>query len=114
MACMKCGKDVNEPQVFCDECLAVMERYPVKPGTAIQLPKRQPRAKKIVRQTPLTEVVAQQKTTIRRMAWTIAVLFVALCLVSGFLYLKIYADAGVLTPETIGATQSESTTGTTQ
>ena len=38
MYCMKCGREVNEGQVFCDSCLDVMKNYPVKPGIAIQLP----------------------------------------------------------------------------
>ena len=40
MACMKCGKDTEETQLFCARCLEVMEAYPVKPDTHIQLPVR--------------------------------------------------------------------------
>lgn len=40
MNCMKCGRDVEEGQVFCELCLKDMEKYPVKPGIAIQLPNR--------------------------------------------------------------------------
>lgn len=40
MSCMRCGKETDENQVFCAECLADMERHPVKPGTPIQLPTR--------------------------------------------------------------------------
>lgn len=40
MTCMKCGREVEEGQVFCPECLAVMAKYPVKPGIAVQLPHR--------------------------------------------------------------------------
>lgn len=40
MNCMKCGRDIQEGQVFCDNCLEVMRRYPVKPNTAVQLPQR--------------------------------------------------------------------------
>lgn len=40
MSCMRCGKEIGEGQVFCAECLAEMERHPVKPGTPIQLPHR--------------------------------------------------------------------------
>lgn len=36
--CMKCGRDIEEGQVFCPACLEDMARYPVKPGIAIQLP----------------------------------------------------------------------------
>jgi len=39
--CMKCGRELKDHQVFCPECLAVMNDYPVKPGTPILLPTRQ-------------------------------------------------------------------------
>ena len=35
---MKCGKETENGQVFCDSCLEVMEQYPVKPDTVVQLP----------------------------------------------------------------------------
>ena len=40
MYCLKCGREVNEDQDFCSDCVTVMEKYPVKPGTAILLPRR--------------------------------------------------------------------------
>lgn len=40
MNCMKCGREVGENQVFCPECLADMDQYPVKPGTAVHIPSR--------------------------------------------------------------------------
>ena len=43
MNCMKCGREIGENRVFCDLCLADMEKYPIKPGIAIQL---HPRGKK--------------------------------------------------------------------
>ena len=42
MYCLKCGRDTKSEQVFCNDCLAVMDAYPVKPDTAIHLPKRDP------------------------------------------------------------------------
>ena len=38
MGCMKCGRDLKEGQLFCESCLEVMAKYPVKPGIAISLP----------------------------------------------------------------------------
>lgn len=38
MNCMKCGRDTVSERIFCEECLAEMEKYPVKPETAIKLP----------------------------------------------------------------------------
>lgn len=40
MTCMKCGRDIEEGQVFCPGCLEDMAKYPVKPGIAVQLPGR--------------------------------------------------------------------------
>lgn len=41
LKCMRCGKDTEDRAVFCPECLADMERHPVKPGTIIRIPVRQ-------------------------------------------------------------------------
>lgn len=38
MNCLKCGREIEEGQVFCNDCLVQMAKYPVKPGTAVQLP----------------------------------------------------------------------------
>lgn len=39
MACIKCGKETASGAEFCEECLAEMAHYPVKPGTPVILPK---------------------------------------------------------------------------
>ena len=51
--CMKCGREIGEGQAFCEECLEVMDQYPVRPGTYVRIPPRkdyedarQPRRKK--------------------------------------------------------------------
>lgn len=41
MNCMKCGRDIEEGQIFCSICLDDMAKYPVKPNIAIQLPHRE-------------------------------------------------------------------------
>ena len=40
MNCMKCGISINEEQVFCDQCLQDMQRYPVKPNVQVTIPVR--------------------------------------------------------------------------
>lgn len=40
MNCVKCGREIEESRVFCDVCLEEMEKYPVKPGTVVHIPKR--------------------------------------------------------------------------
>lgn len=38
MNCMKCGRENTTGGVFCEQCQAVMEKYPVKPNIVVQLP----------------------------------------------------------------------------
>lgn len=38
MNCLKCGREIPDGSVFCSGCLEDMKKYPVKPGTPIQLP----------------------------------------------------------------------------
>ena len=40
MSCLCCGRAVTEGHAFCAECQTRMDKYPVKPGTAIHLPHR--------------------------------------------------------------------------
>lgn len=44
MACLRCGKKTDENQIFCPECLEIMEKQPVKPDTPIQIPNRASRS----------------------------------------------------------------------
>ena len=85
MNCMKCGRDVEEGQVFCPACLEVMAKYPVKPGIAIMLPhgKDSPAQKKSHprrRQPPtLEEQIRVLKKRLKRMVvlWLITLLLLA-------------------------------------
>ena len=69
--CMKCGREIDAQQVFCDECLAEMDKYPVKPGVVVMLPRRrsQPVKEKAPRrrqnQIPPEEQVKLLKKRIR-------------------------------------------------
>lgn len=75
MQCAKCGREIQENTVFCKKCLEVMARYPVKPGTSIQLPQRAPAAAKKAapRKKKLApeEQVIRQRRTIRWLAATL-------------------------------------------
>ena len=75
MHCAKCGREIEEKTVFCKKCLEVMARYPVKPGTSIQLPQRAPSAvkKAAPRKKKLSpeEQVLRQRKTIRWLTATL-------------------------------------------
>lgn len=40
MNCLRCGRETDDKQVFCVQCLADMARYPVRPDTPVHLPLR--------------------------------------------------------------------------
>ena len=40
MKCMKCGRELEQEQAFCDACLLEMEKYPVSPNATVQIPLR--------------------------------------------------------------------------
>ena len=81
MKCLKCGRETD--QTFCQACRKEMERYPVKPGTIVQLPKDRSAAY-IRRSTnwramvPPEEQIEKQKRTIRRLGSAVAALVVLL------------------------------------
>lgn len=98
MTCMKCGVEIPEGQVFCDSCLAVMDQYPVKPGTHVHLPKRAVEtdvqkkvAKKKRAPTPEEQIFAL-KLKVLRIRLVAVILAFLLCVSCAFLGLKIYED----------------------
>lgn len=85
MNCIKCGKQVSEGQVFCDECLQDMQHHPVKPGTPVILPNRPstpaPKRRHTRKARKPEEQVRALKTTVTWLALLLAVvtLLLALC-----------------------------------
>lgn len=97
MTCLKCGRDTADDRVFCQECLAVMDRYPVKPGTPVHLPhhafestprKAPPRKRSV----PLEDQVVQLKRNLRRSRLIGLVLLVALSLAAVLLVREIAGE----------------------
>ena len=84
MSCLKCGKDTGVSSVFCDDCLAKMTEYPVKPDIAIQLPHRiaDTEDKKTVRKKKQLTTAQLLKKSQRRVLWlSAAVIFLIISLV---------------------------------
>ena len=71
MDCMKCGRTIEQGNVFCEGCLETMDKYPVSPGTPIKLPRRTTSAPKkpASRRRTLSheELVTVQRRTIKRL-----------------------------------------------
>ena len=86
--CLKCGREIEEGQVFCNDCLVQMAKYPVKPGTAVQLPSRgsAAAAKKVHARrrgkTALEEQLKALKARVRVLSVLLAVCVVLLVVLS--------------------------------
>ena len=118
MYCMKCGKETQDNQVFCERCLQVMDAYPVKPDAAINLPNRNvaPAAKKPAhrkRALKPEEQIAQLKKVNRRLRIIGLVLAVLLGISIGAIVYHMMQPEEDPTPDTrrnyTYASESEST-----
>ena len=62
--CIKCGKELSTTKVFCQECLEIMEKYPVATGTPIVLHPRSAAVQKApVKKKPSAEAKAEKENT---------------------------------------------------
>ena len=87
MNCVKCGRETAEEQVFCDVCLGEMENYPVKPGTAVHIPARNPmeesrkahpRRKPVL--PPSEQIARLKKKLLRTRIFAVVLLLICGCL----------------------------------
>ena len=88
MQCMKCGMEVPEGQVFCNGCLEVMDKYPVKPGTPVHIRPRKP-IEKTQRKVVLSsrELYLRERRANRRLKILVLVLALVLTALSVFIAL---------------------------
>lgn len=114
MNCMKCRRETVDNQVFCAECLADMEKYPVRPGTIIQLPRRreEPAAKKNPSRRkappPPEEQVKGLKKQVRRLRAALLIALLLLAIAGYFTAVHIMESDVRLLP---GQNYSSVTTG---
>lgn len=111
MRCLKCGRDIGDEQVFCEECQNNMVQYPVKPGTPIQLPhrqaapitkKKQPRRKKTLKPE---EQILKLRHSIRLLTLALIGALIAFVLAAlATLYLLEQRDLWSVSRETFHAT----------
>ena len=83
MYCLKCGKDTKGDHVFCQSCIEIMDKYPVKADAHVQLPNRSATSaqrrsgKKRHLVTPDEQIATLQKR-VRRLALLALVLILLL------------------------------------
>ena len=88
MNCIKCGRELEAEGVFCLACLPAMKDYPVKPGTAVQLPRRgveTPYRRPYPRRRPLTQEEQLMKAKRQLRSVTLA-LILALLIAAALAY----------------------------
>lgn len=114
MYCMKCGKEIPEKQAFCDSCLAVMDKFPVKPETRVLLPKHTVPA--AVKKAPARKKVVSTEERLVKLRKVVQWLSITLAAAIFALFLSITLLIDSIGPETpLGAIgQNYSTTDTSK
>ncbi len=81
MACLKCGREVQEMESFCPACLEEMEKHPVSPDVVVTLPQRngyaERRRPKTRPPTPAEQIARLQSANRKLRKW-VALLLLAL------------------------------------
>lgn len=87
MQCLKCGRGIGDGEVFCKECLTVMEANPVKPGTPVVLPRReeQPRKAAVRVQPKPEDTIRQLEGNLRRLRIIMVCVTIVFALITGVL-----------------------------
>ena len=112
MNCMKCGRETEDEQVFCQDCQVEMQKHPISTTVAIHLPSRNTEPDKLPDyddEESDAAVISQLKGIIRWLTATVAVLSILLCLVALML---IHLSNTPVPESTIG--KNYSTIGTEQ
>jgi len=78
MECMKCGRETAENEIFCEDCLKQMDKYPVQINTPVSIPKREEVRRKTAQKKILKpeEQIAGLNRTIHRLKKLVCILSV--------------------------------------
>ena len=90
MHCVKCGREIEEGQVFCPVCLGNMESYPVKPGTVVLIP-RHPEEELEKKAQPRKRILTQEEqiTRLKRKVTGLRIGLVVMLLACGLLCIAV-------------------------
>ena len=83
MYCMKCAREIRSDQVFCEDCLAGMEKEPVRIDMPVTLPVPPPRRSSTYRRPAVKpeEEIRRLRKVNRKLKLTIFLLVVLLLIV---------------------------------
>ena len=89
MNCLKCKKETEDTNVFCQDCLQVMERYPITREAIVHLPQRQSRVqdKQQLHKKELSpeDMVPRLRGVIKALTAVIGGMAIILAIISGML-----------------------------
>ena len=97
MYCMKCGREVENGQVFCPECLEIMKCDPIAMNTAVNHPK-QPSRNQNARRMPIhleEEVKRLERANERMRIWVILLAMAAVLLAMALCHDQIWGGEEV-------------------
>ena len=81
MNCMKCGRETQDENVFCQDCLMEMEKYPVLPETVVLLPRR--RESTVVKKLSTRHIPTAEEQISELREWVrILLVVVVICIVA--------------------------------
>ena len=87
MKCMKCGREQESDQVFCNDCLLEMEKYPVSPNATVQLPLRRSSASRKAQPRRKAVPLEEQVKVLKKRLWLLTgILLVTLVLLIAMIH----------------------------
>lgn len=87
MKCMKCGREQESEQVFCDDCLLEMKKYPVSPNATVQLSlRREVSSRKVMPRRRTVSPEDQVKLLKKRLWFLTGILVVTLALLIAMIH----------------------------
>ena len=87
MKCMKCGREQESEQVFCDDCLLEMKKYPVSPNATVQLSlRREVSSRKVMPRRRTVSPEEQVKLLKKRLWFLTGILVVTLALLIAMIH----------------------------
>ena len=103
MNCLRCGRETQDEHAFCDQCMESMKKYPVRPGTAVILPRHKEtaaarKAKKHTPPNPKDQIKKLRKQR-RRLFVLVLVLLLIVGGLAGFLIYDEFYKKEDLTPK---------------
>lgn len=90
MNCLRCGKETQENQAFCEGCAAELAKHPVAPGTPVQIQKRPVRESENDAQQELSpeEANLQLRKLIRWLTAVIGAMTLVICILCAILFVN--------------------------